>query len=130
MKFKLLFLATLFAFTSCQKEEGEGGKASISGKVYVHDYDGSFTQLQAEYYAAEQDVYIVYGDHDVYDDDMKTSYNGAFEFKYLRKGTYSIFVYSKDSTQQSQSGIVPVITKVVIDQKDEEVLLSDIVIFN
>lgn len=92
---------TLF---SCTKEEGKGGRSSITGKIHMTDITGG---IQGEYDAPEYDVYIIYGDKDdVYDDDMKTNYDGTFEFKNLRKGAYRIFAYTKDLNEDS--GIAPV----------------------
>ena len=89
----------LFSFFGCKKDEGLGGTSTISGKVFVHDYDASFQILSATYPKTELDVYIIYGDsHSAYDNNYKTSYDGSFEFKYLQKGKYKLFVYVKDTT--------------------------------
>ncbi|MBK6892990.1 MAG: hypothetical protein IPH00_07610 [Flavobacteriales bacterium] len=34
-------------------------------------------------------VYIVYGDHEFQDDDVRTGPDGQFAFRWLRKGTYT-----------------------------------------
>ena len=31
----------------------------------------------AEYYVAEEDVYLVYGDNEIYSEDMKTNHDGS-----------------------------------------------------
>lgn len=81
-------------FTGCTKEPGIGGKASIVGTVQIFDYNGLGTFL-GEYAAQDYDVFLVYGDSDeIIDDDTKTSHDGSFEFKYLNKGNYKLFVYS------------------------------------
>lgn len=121
----LLLLGCITA--SCEKDPGEGGTSSIRGKVWVKNYNSSFTYLQEEYYAQDEDVYIIYGDEFSFNDRVKTSYNGAFEFKYLRKGDYHIFVYSKDTTGTTNADI-PVITDVTISKNNEVVELPDIVI--
>ena len=110
---------------SCSKEEGEGGRASIRGHVFVDNYNASFTQLLSSYYAPEEDVYIVYGDNEFYDDKVKTDPNGAFEFKHLRKGNYKLFVYSKDSTFTIESGQEAVYLEAEIKEKEEVVKLPD-----
>ena len=52
-----------------------------------------------EYNVPDYDVYIIYGEEDnVYDDDMKTNYDGTFEFENLRKGTYRLFAYTLDNS--------------------------------
>lgn len=119
---------TLIFFCSCSKEAGEGGNATIIGKVYVKDYNSSFTTINAEYYGADEDVYIIYGSDVSYGNKTKSSYDGSFEFKYLRKGSYKIYVYSKDSTLQSKSGIIPVIQDVEITERKQEFTAPDIII--
>lgn len=42
-------------------------------------------------------VYIIYGSGDSHDDIEQTSLNGKFQFTNLRKGTYSVYVFSKDT---------------------------------
>jgi len=90
--FVSIFCLLLF---SCKKPAGEGGQASIRGKVIVYDYNSSLTTLKAIYPAYDVDVYIIYGDDVSYGDKLKTGPDGMYEFKYLRKGKYKIYVYSK-----------------------------------
>jgi hypothetical protein len=113
---------------SCKKEEGDGGNSSIFGKVYVKDYNAEFTNLKEEYYGPDIWVYIIYGDNREYGDRILTNYNGIYEFKYLRPGNYTIYTYSKDSTLMT-SAPVPVIKKVEISGKKQEVEVPDLVIF-
>jgi len=48
---------------------------------------------------ADEDVFIIYGDNDdIADDNLKTNYDGTFKFTNLRKGSYTIFAYSKDES--------------------------------
>ncbi|PJB16312.1 MAG: hypothetical protein CO118_00695 [Flavobacteriales bacterium CG_4_9_14_3_um_filter_32_8] len=127
MKNKLIIVITLITLiiSSCSKEEGEGGRASITGKVYAKNYNASFTQLLSEYYAPEEEVYIIYGDNQFYDDKIKTDPNGVFEFKHLRKGNYTIFVYSKDTTFTIASGVEALYKSAEITNKEEIVELPD-----
>lgn len=125
----LIFIFCLSFLSSCEKEEGKGGNSTIYGKIYVKDYNSSFTVLQDEYYAQDEKVYIIYGDDKTYGDDVSTNYNGTYEFKYLRPGTYHIFAYSKDSTLQTLADI-PIIVDVEITEKNQKVEVPDIVIFN
>lgn len=99
--FSVLIITSLsvFLMTGCTKDAGEGGTSTITGKVIVHDFDASFQAAVDTYPAVDEDVYIIYGDdHSTYNDHYKTSYDGTFEFKYLQKGKYKLFAYSKDST--------------------------------
>jgi hypothetical protein len=101
----LLFVSFSLMMASCSKDPGEGGTSSISGKVFAKDYNSTFTVLQSEYYASDIWVYIIYGSDKDYGDRIKTSYDGTYEFKYLRPGTYHLYAYSKDSTMQTNAGV-------------------------
>src|SRR5512138_3078327 len=100
----LLLAAGLILFQSCSKDPGEGGSSSITGKVLVHKYNYDFTVLLDTYWAADEDIYIIYGEGVTYNDRLKTGPEGDFKFPYLRKGTYQVYVYSDDSTFTSGSG--------------------------
>lgn len=117
----------LIITSSCEKEAGEGGSSSIYGKVIVRDYNSDFTYLKEVYPGQDVDVFIIYGDDKSIDDRARTSYDGVYEFKYLRKGTYKIFAYSKDSTFTTFAS-VPVIKEVTIDKNNTEVEAPDIII--
>lgn len=96
MKKSLYLIFILFVSLACKKVEGEGGKASISGKIYVKDYNKQQTSLLDEYDGASENVYLIYGTDDtVYDDKMEASYDGTFKFKYLQPGTYTVFSYQE-----------------------------------
>lgn len=82
-------------FSACKKPPGDGGQASIKGRVIEANYDGTFTLLKGTGPASDADVYIIYGNDATYGDKTKTGPDGVFEFKYLRKGSYKIYVYSK-----------------------------------
>ena len=92
----ILLIALTIITTSCKKPAGSGGNSTISGKVHVTNYNATFTVVNATYMAPDQDVYIIYGEDVTYGDKVKTSPEGVFEFKYLRPGSYKIYVYSKD----------------------------------
>lgn len=88
-------------------------------------------QLKTEKYAGyDEDVYILYGDAVSYSNKTKANYNGEFEFKYLRKGKYKIYVYSKDNTLQSKSGDVAVIKEIEITENKQTKELEQITIYN
>ncbi len=123
----IIFLFSLAIMVSCAKGPGSGGNSTIRGKVWVKDYNGSFTLLLGSYYAPEEDVYIIYGDEATYSERVKTNYDGTFEFRYLRPGNYKIYAYSKDSTLQTTS-MKAVIQDVSIGSKKEVVITKDLVI--
>jgi hypothetical protein len=124
-------LAILFSVLvfSCSKEPGEGGNSSIYGKITAYNYNAEFTNLRGIYPAADEDVFLVYGNDISYSERIRTNYNGIYEFKYLRPGDYTIYAYSKDSTLTLVSGIYPVIVNVEITDKKQSVEAPDMKIF-
>jgi hypothetical protein len=119
-----------WALIACEKPEGEGGKATIKGSLWVEDWNTTFTVLQSEYVAADKEVYIIYGNNTSYSQRIRANYNGEFEFKFLREGNYKIYVYSKDKTLASPSGEIAIIKDVKIGKKKETVNLDRITIYN
>lgn len=130
LKISSIIIAIVLIISSCKKTAGEGGKASIYGKVWVENWNGSFTVLNGEYAGADVDVYIIYGDETNYGDKQTTNYKGEFEFKYLRKGKYKVYVYSQDNTLTSQSGDTVVVKEIEIKDKKEKANLGTITIFD
>lgn len=128
MKKTLLLLALLFLF-GCKKTAGEGGKASITGKIWVEDWDSNFLVKKYEFPGLDEDVYIVYGDHLSHDDKVQTNYNGEFEFKYLRKGKYKVYVFSdKKQTSTSQSDKEAIVFELEIKSTKGKIDLGTITI--
>jgi hypothetical protein len=104
--FLLLSIVVLSVSTSCKKVEGSGGGATIKGFINEQKYN-ALGNVIAEYPGADVDVYLIYGTADqFYDEDVKTSYDGSFVFKYLQKGTYTVFVYEDDSSEPSGKNVV------------------------
>ena len=124
---KYFFLIALFLFTGCVKTEGLGGKAKIKGVLTGTFYtDDQLSQLNGNGVLANENVYIVYGTEDTYfDDDIKTSYDGSYEFNYLRPGTYTIFAY-ENCFPCAGLERANIIDTVVISGKDEIVDLGTI----
>ncbi|MCE3225846.1 MAG: hypothetical protein K0S32_397 [Bacteroidetes bacterium] len=128
---QLLFLVAIIpGFFSCKKTAGEGGNSSIRGSILIEDWNAAFTVKQREYPAADADVYIIYGDNVSYDDRTRANYNGEFEFRYLRKGKYKIYVYSKDKTLQSVSGDVAIVKDVEITDKKQTVTTDQFTVYD
>ncbi len=110
LQVSLAFAGVLFFLQSCSKVEGPGGSSAISGKIHVKKYDVAGNLIN-EYDAQNEDVFLIYGEEGTfYDDDVKTSYDGTFEFNYLQKGKYTVFVYEKCTT--CASGKQPVFVDV------------------
>jgi hypothetical protein len=117
------------ALLSCAKEAGEGGNSTIYGKMIAYDYNAEFTQLKGIYPAADEDVFLIYGDDRSYTQRVRSNYDGIYEFKYLRPGDYTIYAYSKDSTLTLASGLYAVIIKVEITDKKQTVQAEDMKVF-
>lgn len=128
LRLNVIVVLLMILLISCSKEEGEGGTSTITGKVYVQLYDDSGTFIISEYYAPEEDVYIMYGNDEIYSDRFRTNYDGAYWFKYLREGNYTVFAYSEDLTGTVASGIVAVKKNVKIKNSDQVVEVEDIII--
>lgn len=125
LKRVLLFsaLSLLVAASGCNKSEGEGGTSTIHGKVYAYNYNSSGV-FQGEFYAPDEEVYIIYGDGDnYYDDSYKTSFDGSYRFQYLRPGTYRVFIYS--DCNSCPSGTEELVKSVVISKNNEDIVLED-----
>lgn len=129
-KIVLLSIFFVFALGACKKEPGEGGRATITGKIKVKDYNSEFTILMDEYYAQGENVYIIYGDGTAVSEKTKTSYDGTYEFPYLRKGKYKVFVVSKDSTSANLTGDVSIVKEVEIITKNQTVVVPEITIID
>jgi hypothetical protein len=124
----VLVLSTLF-LVACEKGPGEGGTSAIRGKVIMHEFNKDFGEVTDVYPAQKEDVYIIYGNDDIYGDNMETNYNGVYEFNYLQEGKYIIFVYSKDSTlSNNKSKDIAVIVEVEITGKNQTIEVPDIII--
>lgn len=138
LNFKSLFIISLLIIVnsmtllSCKKDAGPGGTSTITGKVWVQNYNPDFTFITSEYWAEEEDVYIMYGSDSIYSDRFKTHYDGSYRFQYLREGEYTIYAYSKDNAQPplSESYNKPISVKVTISDGGQVVSAPVITIFD
>lgn len=97
MRIRLIVLLCmgLLLMASCNKNEGEGGTGTIQGYVKLINHpDDDYTLPADTMDAAKTDVFIVYGNSDFYGDDVETDDKGFYKFKYLTKGSYTVFSYS------------------------------------
>lgn len=119
--FILLVLSVSFLY-SCKKGPGEGGRASIKGKIYTVNYNAALTIPQDSGYLGGQNVYIIYGDEVGVGDSQDSNNEGAFEFKYLRKGHYKVYVFTKTQTNHIDTAVVQ---EVEITDRKQVVELPD-----
>ncbi len=116
---------TLLLLSGCLKEPGTGGTSSITGKIYAYDYDAEMINLRAQYYAPDEDVYIIYGSDSIFSDRIQTSYDGSYRFEYLRPGTYTIFAYSKNIVTKLPP-LIPARKSVEILSRNQVLTIEDI----
>jgi hypothetical protein len=120
----------VFSLSSCDINEGPGGTSTITGKVWVLDYNAEFTYLYSEYWAEDEDVFIIYGNDTIFSDDTKTGYDGSYRFQYLQEGNYTIYCMSKDTTGISSSGNIVKKASVLISDNGDEIVVPTITIVN
>jgi hypothetical protein len=114
-------------FASCAKEAGDGGTSSIQGKVFGYDVNTSGIVTDSAY-VQDARVYITYGDGTTVDDDVRTSFTGDYVFRGLRKGKYTIFVYSQCNSCPFNQEVVK--QTVEITDNKQEVTAPDLKIFD
>lgn len=127
MGIAFFLIATILIFTSCKKEEGKGGLATIKGRVLEYKIDGTGDVVDTSY-AVGKKVYISYGDHEWVDDDARTSYTGEYAFQWLQKGDYRVWVeggcsFCPDSLQID-------VATVTVNGKKETVTARDLIRYN
>lgn len=122
----VLFSLLLLVLFSCKKPAGQGGNSSIKGRLWVKDFP-----TMAEYAGYDEYVYIIYGDDVSYGDRIRSSYDGQFEFKYLRKGKYKIYTYSMALASSGQPVLLDsaVVREIEITKNRQTVDLSNVVIY-
>jgi len=115
----------LTVLAGCKKDPGFGGQATVKGKVYVKDYDKS-GYLKSEGYTGDLRVTIGVAGAAAELDDQRTRYDGSFEFKFLRKGRYEVWVYSQCDTCATEQ--TAVVQEVELTGKKQTLTLPDFVI--
>lgn len=130
----ILVILVTMAAVSCSKGPGEGGKSTITGKIWVENYNTlnnmwDTYNLKNEYPGADKDVYLIFGDDISYGLKTKAGPDGQFEFKYLRAGDYKVYVQSKDTTRTSVSAITTMEMNTSLGKKETKDL-GTIVIYN
>jgi hypothetical protein len=128
-----IVLLMLSISTACKKGEGQGGKYTITGKVYENKFDINWNVNIGSYYSQSETVYIIYGDDVTYGDNQKTNYDGSYEFKFLRKGKYKIYVYSDTTNTYATANHSSTLLVKILDAtlgSEKKVILPDFVIFH
>lgn len=133
MRTPILAVALVLLLASCAKQAGEGGAARVHGRVMkeirlVMTNPGT---VVSTYPAPDEEVWIQYGESISPDDRVHTNYDGEFEFEFLRRGEYTIYVYSQDTTgaQNVSPNRMPIKRTFTIDGRKDEIDLGDITIY-
>ena len=117
-------IIAISVISSCKKEAGDGGLATIHGKVYGFNTNNFGIKTDSGY-LAEARVYLGYGNHTWEDQDTRTSFTGEYAFPFLHTGDYTVWVINKcDTCPSHQSGYV---VKVTIDKPHETVDVPDLI---
>ncbi len=136
MKFFISIFLVCIALVACKKQAGDGGNSSIKGKVRVITrtvIDNPLSNTDT-LNAADRDVYIIYGDNVSPDDRVRTNFDGEFEFKYLRPGDYTIYVYSDDTTGTvspftDEFHLLVIKTEINITDKKQEIEIPTLTVY-
>ena len=95
-----------------------GGTSTIKGKSALGSYNLTNQFDNYSLFASDENVYVIYGNDSsqVYDDDFETSWDGTYEFNFLR--TEITLFGSKCDT--CLSGTKPLFWRVEILNNNEE----------
>ncbi len=124
-------LPLLLALAACTPQAGDGGVASLTGKVEVERRAVISNPAGAVTYpGADVDVFITYGDRVGPDDKVTTNFDGEFAFYGLMPGTYTVYVYSEDTLPQiPQAPDIAIVQEVDIEGRRDAVDVGTIRIF-
>lgn len=125
----LLTLLTAIVFNACRKDPGQGGGATIKGTLYVKNFHSPEVPYASDDYASDEKIYILYGDKNAPDDDVRTGLNGEFEFTYLRKGKYKVYTYSLDPTTLSDDNSIAVVKEIEVTKNNQVINIDDFYIY-
>ncbi|MBP7514920.1 MAG: hypothetical protein KA791_10255 [Flavobacteriales bacterium] len=129
-----LLAGLVLLLSACKKEPGEGGKSEVRGYVYEQAFnDGTCQPIGTAFPVIDARVYIMYGDHDFYDDDVRTGPDGLFAFSWLREGDYRIYAVS-ECRANCETGCMgeqkAVFASASVDGKDEVTNLGILTVKN
>ncbi|MDA0729444.1 MAG: hypothetical protein O3C18_07135 [Bacteroidetes bacterium] len=115
----------------CTQVPGDGGRASIQGHVEIEPRSvlTNPATAGAPYMAADEQVFVIYGDNIGPDDQVETNHEGAFVIPWLRPGHYTLYVYSEDTTGVNPPRDMAVIREVVVEGAREVVVLDTLRIY-
>ena len=96
-----LDLGTLYSY---RFRDYDQGNATIKGRVMMITYNKNAPppltddEILDIVPAQDYEVYLKYGDHEGYDERVRTDYDGYFQFINLIKGDYRVYTFTEDLT--------------------------------
>lgn len=81
-----------------QSIEYDEGTSVITGRVYAINYNAELTSYLGEFFAPDEDVFLMIDGDNYFIDDVKTDWNGTYRFENIPIGDYKVYAYSKDLT--------------------------------
>ncbi|MBL0315663.1 MAG: hypothetical protein IPP69_07725 [Flavobacteriales bacterium] len=134
MKKSFGIMVALVALLSCKKEAGDGGNSSIHGTINkeMRIVLTNPATKTGTFPAADQDVFIIYGDNISPDDRIQTNYDGEYEFMFLRPDKYKIYTFSADTNSVAISwdeDHMTILQEIEITDKKQEVEAEEITIY-
>ena len=104
-------------WVGCVQVPGEGGRASITGRVEIEPRSVLTNPATAgtPFAATDENVFLIYGDNVGPDDQVETNHEGEFIFPWLRPGNYTLYVYSEDTTGVAPPRDMAVVREIAIE---------------
>lgn len=123
--------AATVLFWGCTRTPGEGGITTVTGSVELEQRVVITNPVNAVIApAADEDVFIIYGDRVGPDDRVQTNYDGEFAFYGLRPGSYTVYVFSEDTLPPfNNAPDIAIIQEFEIEEGDERVELAPLRIY-
>jgi len=113
-----ILILWLFTLAACNKTEGEGGTSTIEGVVIKQNFSNA-GQFINEFPSPDEKVYIIYGEKDnIYNDEVRSHFDGRYRFDFLKKGKYQLFAYS-ECKPDTCPNVVPVFVNVEITESNQ-----------
>jgi len=100
----ILMAFTALVMNSCEKSEGMGGTASITGTIVEQFYNKDYSESFHSSPAVDEEVFILFGDDATPGDRVITGVSGEFRFDYLYPGSYVIYYQTEDSANSLENG--------------------------
>ena len=118
LRILVLGASVVLACSSCSKNEGTGGTASISGTIRNNYYNEDHSMLLLQKPAVDEEVFILYGEENVLGDRVFTGPEGTFRFNFLYPGSYYIY-YKSDDPESVIDEVGEIVVRVDLDRGED-----------